>query len=77
MIPTNIVDQLFLWEQDQNRVTFESGALLRNFKSESEYRMYAESAKEKGYLLFNNDAKRVLVIVPDGLEDVIRAVRKR
>ena len=77
VIPTNIVDQLFLWEQDQNRVTFESGALIRNFKSESEYRMYAESAKEKGYLLFNNDAKRVLVIVPDGLEDVIRAVRKR
>jgi transcription initiation factor TFIIH subunit 4 len=76
IIPTNIVDQLFLWEQDQNRVTFESGSLLRNFKTDSNYKAYARVAHEEGYLLFRNDAKRVLVVVPDGLQTVIEAVRR-
>jgi len=37
VIPSTIIDQIFLWEQERNRLTFTEGVLYSQFNSQPDY----------------------------------------
>lgn len=60
IVPTNIVDQLYLWEHEQYRVNFEKGCLWEKFDSPNLYRAVVERAMNAGVLLWSNGKKCVI-----------------
>jgi transcription initiation factor TFIIH subunit 4 len=62
VLPETVVDQVRLWEKERNRITAQSGALLKGFQSEPDYRTCKAEAEKMGGLLYHVDTKQVLVV---------------
>lgn len=45
IIPSTIIDQIFLWEQERNRLTFQEGYLYSQFNSQPDYEALRKYAK--------------------------------
>ena len=57
VIPSTIIDQIFLWEQERNRLTFREGVLYSQFNSQPDFevlRKYANVSNivQKIFFLF-------------------------
>ncbi len=44
VIPSTIIDQIFLWEQERNRLTFNDGVLYSQFNSQPDYELLRKYA---------------------------------
>lgn len=44
VIPSTIIDQIFLWEQERNRLTFSEGVLYSQFNSQPDYELLRKYA---------------------------------
>jgi len=76
-IPPTITDQIRLWEQERDRFTFTDGVLYNQFLSHADYETVKNYADGLGCVVWNNDAKRTLVVTKDGHDDVKRYWRQQ
>nr|XP_027205656.1 general transcription factor IIH subunit 4-like [Dermatophagoides pteronyssinus] len=76
VIPSTIIDQIFLWEQERNRLTFCDGVLYSQFNSQTDYEALKKYAFNLGVILFENSSRRLLVVTPTGHEEVKRFWKK-
>ncbi|KAF7493684.1 General transcription factor IIH subunit 4 [Sarcoptes scabiei] len=76
VIPSTIIDQIFLWEQERNRLTFCDGVLYSQFNSQTEYEALRKYAFSLNVILFENPARRYIVVTPTGNDEVKRFWKK-
>ncbi|KAK8797283.1 hypothetical protein WA158_004491 [Blastocystis sp. Blastoise] len=78
-IPDNIVDQIFLWEQENNRIDPAAGLLLTDFKSTNDYQDTLEYMKDNKMLLWSNENTdaNMMVIKPKGFELLQQKEKRR
>ncbi|VDN52714.1 unnamed protein product [Dracunculus medinensis] len=69
-VPVTIADQLRLWEDERQRLTYFSATIYSTFESENEYADVREFAKNEGILLWNDDLQRLLVVTEEGHDRV-------
>lgn len=67
-IPSTIIDQIYLWEQERKRVSFNNGVLYSTFKSDAEYEELRNFALEKNAALWYSNDKRVIVVQANSAE---------
>lgn len=58
VLPPTVVDQIRLWELENERMKSHKGFLFKDFDSAKEYDMLAQYADEIGVLVYRNDKKR-------------------
>lgn len=51
VIPSTIIDQIFLWEQERNRLTFSEGVLYSQFNSQPDYELLRKYANVSALFL--------------------------
>jgi len=69
-IPSNVIEQIELWDQERRRLTYQPCSLYSNFEADEEYIMLKEYATQNNYLLWFNDLQRLLAISEDGDKQV-------
>lgn len=72
VIPPTISDQVRLWELERERLTFTHGILYNDFLSQPDFDILRDYAKDLGVLTWEDPKRRVLVIAPEGHEDIKR-----
>jgi transcription initiation factor TFIIH subunit 4 len=65
-LPSTVIDQLHLWEDERKRLTYNESVLYNTFESENEYIGLRDFAKERKILLWHTDAKRMLAVTEEG-----------
>ncbi|EPE07198.1 rna polymerase ii transcription factor b subunit 2 [Ophiostoma piceae UAMH 11346] len=58
VLPPTVVDQIRLWELENERMKSHKGFLFKDFDTMREYEMLAQYADEIGVLVYRNDKKR-------------------
>ncbi|CAK7275079.1 RNA polymerase II transcription factor B 52 kDa subunit [Sporothrix epigloea] len=58
VLPPTVVDQIRLWELENERMKTNKGFLFKDFETAREYDMMAQYADEIGVLVYRNDKKR-------------------
>ncbi|XP_018103697.1 general transcription factor IIH subunit 4 S homeolog isoform X1 [Xenopus laevis] len=71
-LPPTITDQIRLWELERDRLRFSEGVLYNQFLSQVDFELLRNYARDLGVLVFENPAKRVMVVTPGGHSDVKR-----
>lgn len=66
-VPSNVVDQIRLWEQEGNRLKMQRSSCLSHFSSLEEYESCLAFAKENGFLLFVVEGKQEIFVTAEGL----------
>lgn len=61
-----IIDQLKLWELDQNRLQPKEGYLYQQFMNAKDYELVVNYAKANNCLVYENSVKRTLVVTLEG-----------
>jgi len=69
-VPPTIVDQIRLWEIERNRFIFKEGVLYSNFLSQGDFEVLRNYARDASCLIWENPAKRVMVVNDAGHDDV-------
>lgn len=69
-IPSNVSDEIRLWEAEQDRVKTEPGSLLTDFTTAENYNRVLEYANDIGAVIWKNTSKGQLVVSADGYESV-------
>ncbi|XP_043283266.1 general transcription factor IIH subunit 4 [Venturia canescens] len=69
-LPPTIVDQIKLWENERNRLTFSEGVLYSGFNSQADFEVLRNHALTSGVLILQNDRKRTMVVTKAGHDDV-------
>lgn len=54
-LPPTIVDQIKLWENERNRLTFSEGVLYSGFNSQADFEVLRNHALTTGVLILQND----------------------
>uniref|UniRef100_A0A8D0HGQ0 General transcription factor IIH subunit 4 n=1 Tax=Sphenodon punctatus TaxID=8508 RepID=A0A8D0HGQ0_SPHPU len=72
VLPPTITDQIRLWELERDRLRFSEGVLYNQFLSQVDFELLRNHARELGVLVFENPAKRLMVVTPAGHSDVKR-----
>ncbi|MEE6471932.1 hypothetical protein FKM82_009411 [Ascaphus truei] len=72
VLPPTITDQIRLWELERDRLRFSEGVLYNQFLSQVDFELLRNYARDLGVLVFENPAKRVMVVTPGGHSDVKR-----
>jgi len=72
VIPGVICDQIRLWEIERDRFLFTEGVLYNQFLSQRDFELLRDYAKELKCCVWENPAKRVLIVTRVGHEDVRR-----
>eukprot|EP00069_Balaena_mysticetus_P002790 bmy_16304T0 len=72
VLPPTITDQIRLWELERDRLRFTEGVLYNQFLSQVDFELLLAHARELGVLVFENSAKRLMVVTPAGHGDVKR-----
>ena len=62
VLPPTVVDQIRLWQIENERMITQAGFLFRDFESQKEYEGLAKYADEVGVLIWKNDAKRLFFV---------------
>eukprot|EP00744_Colponema_vietnamica_P021476 GILI01030698.1.p1 GENE.GILI01030698.1~~GILI01030698.1.p1 ORF type:complete len:445 (-),score=89.02 GILI01030698.1:57-1391(-) len=74
-VPENILDQLFLWERERNRVTFENACLYHEFPSQEVFDRTIHKAKELNVLLWSRADRRQLAVSAVGNDEIRKFVK--
>uniref|UniRef100_K7FGW7 General transcription factor IIH subunit 4 n=1 Tax=Pelodiscus sinensis TaxID=13735 RepID=K7FGW7_PELSI len=72
VLPPTITDQIRLWEMERDRLRFSEGVLYNQFLSQVDFELLRNHARDLGVLVFENPAKRLMVVTPAGHSDVKR-----
>ncbi|KAM8977234.1 general transcription factor IIH subunit 4 [Pelodytes ibericus] len=72
VLPPTITDQIRLWELERDRLRFSEGVLYNQFLSQVDFELLRNYARDLGVLVFENPARRVMVVTPGGHSDVKR-----
>lgn len=70
IIPSNIVDQIKLWQLEMDRIQLFEGYMFKEFKSDAEYKAIRTYAEEIGVLLYKDDDKRRIFVTEEGREQL-------
>lgn len=65
-----IIDQLKLWELDQNRMDPKEGYLYSQFLNLADFEKVVQFSRESGCLMYSNSTKRSLVVSLEGHQQV-------
>ncbi|RDD43447.1 General transcription factor IIH subunit 4 [Trichoplax sp. H2] len=66
IVPSTIIDQLYLWELERGRLSCSDGVLYNQILSSSDFEALRKYADDMGVLLWASPAKRLLVVNRDG-----------
>lgn len=69
-VPPSISDQVRLWEKERDRYVIKDGYLYSQFLSQSEFEVLRNYARDSGFLIWDNPAKRSMVVSMEGHDDV-------
>ncbi|XP_065419950.1 general transcription factor IIH subunit 4-like [Chrysemys picta bellii] len=72
VLPQTITDQIRLWELEHDRLRFSNGVLYNQFLSQMDFELLRNHTQDLGVLVFENPAKRLMVVTPAGHSDVKR-----
>ncbi|NXW67542.1 TF2H4 factor, partial [Hirundo rustica] len=72
VLPPTITDQIRLWELERDRLRFSDGVLYNQFLSQVDFEVLRDHARALGVLVFENPARRLMVVTPAGHPDVKR-----
>lgn len=75
VIPTNVSDEIRLWEAEQDRVKTVPGVLFGDFSSHVDFEQVLSYANDMGAVLWSNPVRRQLVVAKDSYESVKSFVR--
>jgi len=75
-IPETVTDQIRLWEQERNRVTYDKGVLYDSFPSKEAFEKVMQYAKDLGFFIWANQEKKMLMVT-DGGQDTMRQFIKK
>lgn len=70
VIPSNVSDEIRLWEAEQDRVQTRPGVLLNEFQSEVNFDQVLEYSNDLGATLWSNPGRRMLVVDSRSYEHV-------
>ena len=74
VLPPTVVDQINLWQIENNRMEATPGFLFRDFESQKEYEGCVKYADEIGVLVWKSDAKRMFFVTRhEQLRDYIKS----
>ncbi|KAI1714052.1 transcription factor tfb2 domain-containing protein [Ditylenchus destructor] len=69
-IPSNVVDQIFLWEEERKRLTCTPGTLYSQFDSEAEFVEWKNFAATQNILQWHSNMDRVIIVSEEGHEAI-------
>lgn len=69
-LPPTVVDQIKLWENERNRFTFTEGVAYNQFLSQSDFITLRDYAQSINVLMWQQEAKRTMVVTKNGHDDV-------
>ncbi|XP_068034506.1 general transcription factor IIH subunit 4 [Anomalospiza imberbis] len=72
VLPPTVTDQIRLWELERDRLRFSDGVLYNQFLSQVDFEVLRDHARALGVLVFENPARRLMVVTPAGHPDVKR-----
>ncbi|XP_055351235.1 general transcription factor IIH subunit 4-like [Paramacrobiotus metropolitanus] len=70
ILPATLTDQIKLWEMERERVEFSEGTMYSQFNSLNDFERLRDYAKDLGVVMFTNNEKRVIIVSPEGHEQV-------
>jgi len=74
VLPPTVVDQIRLWQIENERMKATPGFLFRDFENQKEYEGCVRYADEIGVLVWKNDAKRMFFVTRhEQLRDYIKS----
>ena len=73
-IPQNIIDQIFLWDQEQNRVKWDE-VYVHKATMEGEFEYVVQLAKSRGLYAYSNNSKRVVMVKHRGAKFMEKKIR--
>ncbi|KAG4028241.1 hypothetical protein MFRU_023g00770 [Monilinia fructicola] len=74
VLPPTVVDQIRLWQLENERMKSVPGFLFKDFEGQKEYEACARYAEEVGVLVWKHDAKRMFFVTRvEQLRDYIKA----
>jgi transcription initiation factor TFIIH subunit 4 len=83
ILPSNVIDQLVLWEMEMQRVSFAAGSYLEvtSLINHNVFKSLVNDLKHKKMLLWSSDlnkleSKLAIVVTPDGENEVKRFLAK-
>ena len=76
LLPVTVSDQIRLWELEKNRLKADEGVLYSDFRSQADYEILLNYAKNYDCVLWSNDSKRLFFITLEG-NQVVREYVKR
>lgn len=77
LLPPTLVDQIYLWELEKNRLRATPGILFRDFLTDSGFDQAVEYAKELGVLVWASSLKRMFFITTTGAQPMIAYLKRR
>lgn len=76
VIPSNVSDEIRLWEAEQERVQMNPGILLSDFNFDSSFERVLSFANDRGAVLWNNPQHRQIFVDVENYEAIKHFVRK-
>jgi transcription initiation factor TFIIH subunit 4 len=74
VLPATILDQIYLWHLERDRMTTTAGYLLKEFRDAGEYESVCRYADEIGVLVWKHDRKRMFFVTRvDGVRDFMQS----
>lgn len=78
VLPPTVVDQIRLWQLENERMKAVPGFLMKDFETQKEYEGCAKYAEEVGVLVWKSDAKRMFFVTRvEQLRDYFKAKKIR
>lgn len=75
VIPSNVRDEIMLWEAEQNRVRFTQGFLLSDFDSADQFNQVLSRSSDIGACLWHSSTRRQLVVDRQSYDTVRKYVQ--
>eukprot|EP01119_Soliformovum_irregulare_P021085 TRINITY_DN6957_c0_g1_i1.p1 TRINITY_DN6957_c0_g1~~TRINITY_DN6957_c0_g1_i1.p1 ORF type:complete len:441 (+),score=73.77 TRINITY_DN6957_c0_g1_i1:121-1443(+) len=76
-MPETVTDQIRLWEQERNRVSYSQGVLYDSFPNADAFNRIVQYAKDTGCFIWANFEIQKLMVTDSGHEQVLRAWIKK
>jgi transcription initiation factor TFIIH subunit 4 len=76
VLPSNVIDQIKLWENERNRFSFIDGVVYNQFLSDADFITLRDYAQSIEVLLWQNVRLRTMVVTKLGHDDVKRFWKK-
>jgi len=64
VIPTNVLQQIYIWEEEMNTVNSQNGILISNFESREKYKQFLQYLRSVHIPDLARSDKSAMVVVP-------------